>query len=108
MNIDLRKLDAFVGKLDRRLGVRPTLTRWVLAGPLGFILSILSLTGLPHLLPVGAGGVNHLLLPVILFPVLWTIYIVWPVMTERLGLCTLCFITLFAVLTVTLIVGIFA
>ena len=107
-NIDLRKLDAFVGKLDRRLGARPTLTRWVLAGPLGFVLSILSLAGLPHLLPVGAGGVNHLLLPVIFFPVLWTIYIVWPVMVDRLGLCALWFFALFAVLTATLIIGIFA
>ena len=105
-DVRLQKLNAFVRKMDHKLDARPTLTRWILAGPVGFILSILSLAGLPHLLPAGAGGVNHLLLPVIFFPVLWSIYIIWPVMAERLGLCALMFLALFLICLVTLTAGI--
>ena len=104
-DVKLQKLNAFVHKIDRKLDTRPTLTRWILAGPIGFILSILSLASLPHLLPAGAGGVNHLLLPVIFFPVLWSIYIIWPVMAVRLGLCALLFLALFFICVVTVAAG---
>ncbi|MEM8838075.1 MAG: hypothetical protein AAGE89_08280 [Pseudomonadota bacterium] len=72
----------------------PIAIRWVLAGPLAFILTVLSLAALPHLLPVGSGGINHLVYPTIFIPITWSALIVWPVMTERLLRCLAIYIGL--------------
>ncbi|MQQ09622.1 hypothetical protein GFB49_14235 [Epibacterium sp. SM1979] len=48
-------------------------------------MAILSMASLPHGLPVGAGGVDHLVMPVVLFPLLWAVLIVVPVLPERPG-----------------------
>ena len=71
--------------IETRVEQRPILWRWLLAGPLALILGILSMAGLPMVLPAGAGGINHLVLPVVLFPLLWSVFIVLPVSTARVG-----------------------
>ncbi|WP_147112515.1 hypothetical protein [Tateyamaria sp. syn59] len=70
--------------ITTRIDRHPTRWRWILAGPTAFILSILAMAGLPTVLPAGAGGVNHLVLPVVLFPLLWSSFIVWPVASTAL------------------------
>ncbi|MEM8794486.1 MAG: hypothetical protein AAGE61_02875 [Pseudomonadota bacterium] len=72
-----------MGFIDRH----PTAIRWILAGPLAFILTVLSLAALPHLLPVGRGGIDHLIYPTIFIPITWSVFIIWPVMTEKLTRC---------------------
>lgn len=63
--------------------------RWVLAGPVAILLAILSMAALPAALPQGRGGVDHLVLPVMLFPLLWSLFLVWPVSTDRLRRCAI-------------------
>jgi hypothetical protein len=46
--------------------------RGVLAGPLALIAALLLMAGGALWLPVGRAQVNNLVLPVILFPLLWT------------------------------------
>lgn len=53
----------------------PVATRWariILAGPLVMICSILIMGGSLVWIPPGAGGVNHIVLPIILYPAIWT------------------------------------
>ena len=49
--------------------------RWarvLLAGPLVLLCSLL-LMGVAHLwVPAGRGGVNHIVLPILLYPAIWT------------------------------------
>ncbi|APX14147.1 hypothetical protein BWR18_19705 (plasmid) [Tateyamaria omphalii] len=75
-----------------------TLWRWILAGPAALILSILAMAGLPTILPAGAGGINHLVLPVVLFPLLWASFVVWPVATTRPGRVATTYLALTALL----------
>lgn len=64
---------------------RPLLWRWILAGPVAFLLALLSMAALPLVLPGGAAGVNNLVLPVMLFPLLWAGYCIWVVATDQPG-----------------------
>ena len=72
-------------RLIAKWNAHPRRTRWISAGPLGFVMAILSMASLPHGLPAGAGGVDHLVMPVVLFPLLWAVLIVVPVLPERPG-----------------------
>lgn len=50
-------------------------TRWariILAGPLVFFCSILIMGGSLLWVPPGAGGVNHIVMPIVLYPAIWT------------------------------------
>lgn len=60
------------------------LLRWLLAGPLALILAILLMACLPFALPAGRGGIDHLVLPVIFFPLIWAMLVILPVATARL------------------------
>ncbi len=60
---------------------RSSLLRWLLAGPGAFVLAVLLMAFLPLVLPAGAGGVNHMVLPALLFPLLWAILAIAPVMS---------------------------
>lgn len=46
--------------------------RGVLAGPLALVAACVAMAGGSLWLPPGAAGVNNLVLPVVLFPLLWT------------------------------------
>ncbi|MEL6467614.1 MAG: hypothetical protein AAFQ58_21830 [Pseudomonadota bacterium] len=83
--------------LERRVAQHPTLWRWLLAGPLALVLALFAMAGLPNVLPAGAGGVNHLVFPVVLFPLLWASFVVWPVAAIRIGRVASVYITLFVI-----------
>ncbi|MCV6595848.1 MAG: hypothetical protein OIF40_02015 [Mangrovicoccus sp.] len=63
----------------------PRAARWILAGPVALILSVLFMASMPLILPAGAGGVDHLVMPVVLFPVIWCSALLYPVMADDLG-----------------------
>lgn len=67
------------------VGKRGLVLRWVLALPVALVASLLVMGALPHVMPEGSAGVDHLVIPVMLFPGIWgglVFYVVW---TERLG-----------------------
>lgn len=53
--------------------------RWYLGGPGAFVLSVLLTAVLPLVMPAGAGGIDHIVMPVILFPLLWAGLAIIPV-----------------------------
>lgn len=62
--------------------------RWariVLAGPLALICSIVIMGGSLVWLPPGAGGVNHIVLPILLYPAVWTVLFFYACFERRLG-----------------------
>lgn len=59
--------------------------RWVLAAPCAFLISILVMASFPLVLPKGAGGVNHLVYPVLAFPLIWATLAILPVSTQRIA-----------------------
>ncbi|MEM1079342.1 MAG: hypothetical protein AAGI09_12510 [Pseudomonadota bacterium] len=67
------------------LDAHPVLARWVLAGPVAFFMAVLAMAALPLILPEGAGGVDHLVLPVVIFPLIWAAAMLYPVMASLLG-----------------------
>lgn len=58
--------------------------RGVLAGPLALLAALFLMAGGALWLPVGRAQVNNLVLPVILFPLLWTGLFLYACLDQRL------------------------
>ena len=57
--------------LAKVLKAKQRLVRWVLCGPVVFFATVLVMMGMAFWLPAGAAGVDHIALPVLLFPLIW-------------------------------------
>lgn len=56
------------------------------AGVVGtFVVALLMVLGSSRWLPPGAGAVNHLVLPVLIFPLVWTVLILALFVARRRG-----------------------
>jgi multidrug transporter EmrE-like cation transporter len=64
--------------------LRPWL-RGVLAGPLALIVAFLVMAGGALWLPEGDAKVNNLVLPVVLFPLLWTAFFLYACLDMKLA-----------------------
>lgn len=62
---------------------RPWL-RGLLIGPLALLAALLCMAGGAVWLPAGAAQVNDLVLPVVLFPLLWTAFFLYACLDKRL------------------------
>ncbi|MEJ1961093.1 MAG: hypothetical protein WDO56_05895 [Gammaproteobacteria bacterium] len=61
--------------------------RWArafLAGPIALIAALVVMTGGALWVPAGTAEVNNLVLPVILFPLLWTIFFLYACLDKRI------------------------
>ncbi len=45
--------------------------RWVLAGPIAAIIAVIVLMGMPIYIPAGPGGVDNIVIPLLLLPIVW-------------------------------------
>ena len=63
---------------------RPWL-RGILAGPLALVAAFLVMMGGALWLPVGVAQVNNLVLPVVLFPLLWTAFFLYALLDRKLS-----------------------
>ena len=61
-----------------------TWLRVLLAGPLALAAACLSMTGSALWLPPGDAQVNNLVLPIVLFPLLWTALFLYACLDKRL------------------------
>lgn len=62
---------------------RPWL-RGLLAGPLAFITSWLLMAGAALYLPAGAAGVDNMVFPIVLFPLVWCLLFLYTLLDPRL------------------------
>lgn len=58
--------------------------RGLLAGPLALLTALLSMMAGALWLPEGAAGLDHLVLPVVFFPVLWAAWFLYACLDPRL------------------------
>ena len=75
--------------MARQSRLKRSLLRWSLAGP-GALAAAVSVTGaMPLWFPAGAAGLDHLVLPLVLFPVLWALALIYAVLEENLARASL-------------------
>ncbi|MEM9060860.1 MAG: hypothetical protein AAGD13_10410 [Pseudomonadota bacterium] len=67
----------------------PLTMRWILAGPIALILSIVTMAAMPFWFPEGAAGVDHLAMPVVIFPLIWTVALMYPCIEDNMPRATL-------------------
>ncbi len=58
--------------------------RWLLAGPLALVSAIAVLAAMPLWIPSGAAGIDNLVLPLVLFPLIWSLSFFYAVLEENL------------------------
>lgn len=60
-------------RATRRFVTRPDVMRVFLAGPVALIGAVVLMAAMPLWLPRGAGGIDNLILPILLLPGLWAL-----------------------------------
>ncbi len=58
--------------------------RGLLAGPLSLMASGLLMAGAALYLPGGAAGIDNIVLPILLFPLIWCLLLLYALLDERL------------------------
>src|SRR3546814_12284447 len=58
--------------------------RWILGGPAALIAAVLIMAAMPVWLPAGAGGVDNIIYPIILAPLIWAVVFMYSVLEEKL------------------------
>lgn len=76
---------SWLAAMDDRLARRPRLVRWILAGPGALVAALLSMATMPLWLPAGAAGIDHLVFPIVLFPLIWSVAFFYACLDGRLG-----------------------
>ena len=59
--------------------------RWLLAGPVALAVALVVMAAMPIWFPQGAAGIDHLVLPLILFPALWAAAFFYACLAENLS-----------------------
>ena len=64
---------------------RSLVVRWILAGPVAVAVAVAIMAAMPLWFPEGRAGVDHLILPLILFPAIWAVAFFYACLTENLS-----------------------
>ncbi|MEM8553495.1 MAG: hypothetical protein AAGF71_01580 [Pseudomonadota bacterium] len=59
------------GLFRRIILARPKLVRWLLSGPATILATAVVMMGMTHWFPAGAAHVDNIVMPIILFPLIW-------------------------------------
>ncbi|MEM7188868.1 MAG: hypothetical protein AAF439_04585 [Pseudomonadota bacterium] len=73
-----------LARIGGAISARPVLTRWILAGPVALVLAVVTMAAMPFWVPAGPANLDHLAFPILLFPLIWTITVLYPCMDEKL------------------------
>lgn len=76
--------------------------RWMLAGPIAAIVAVIALMGMPIYIPAGPGGVDNLVIPLLLLPIIWAMLFFHAVLDSSLTRVA-CVGALVAVVNLTLL-----
>lgn len=63
----------------------PATTRWLLAGPGALAAAVATMTAMPVWLPAGAAGIDNIVWPIVLAPLLWAVPFLYACLEERLA-----------------------
>ncbi len=77
--------------------------RFWLAGPVAFFLSIIVMLGMALWFPKGHAGIDNIVLPMILFPLIWAVFFFYAYLDRNIKRVALLFLTV-AVIHISLLV----
>lgn len=60
------------------------LVRWLLCGPVAFVATLFVMAGMASWWPEGAAQVNNVVMPIILFPLIWAGFFFYGLLDENL------------------------
>ena len=81
-----------VARARAAIQARPTLTRWLLAGPGAVILGLVTMCAMAVWMPAGSAGVNNIAIPIILTPLLWAVPFFYATLEPNLERATAVFL----------------
>jgi hypothetical protein len=69
--------------------------RFWLAGPLAFVVSVIVMLGMAVWFPPGIGMINNIIMPLVLFPLLWAVCFFYGYMSNKLKQVGMVFFAIF-------------
>lgn len=81
----IQELAPLAVRLGTAVNARPLLTRWLLAGPGAVAAALLFVMAMPVWLPEGAAGVDHVVWPMVLAPLIWALICTYACVEENLA-----------------------
>jgi hypothetical protein len=83
----MTNLDGPTRSIARTIAAHPVAARWLLAGPVALLASLATMMAMPLWLPAGAAGVNDIVLPIVLTPLLWAVPFFYACLEPNLARC---------------------
>lgn len=83
-----RPVVAILDNAARAVERRPLLARWLLAGPGALLAAILGMAAMPVWLPAGAAGIDNIVYPIVLAPLIWTVVFLYALLDASLPRAT--------------------
>lgn len=77
--------------------------RFWLAGPLSILIALLALLSMAVWYPPGAGNINNVIMPLVLFPLVWSIVFFYTYLTDNLKRAWIVMAALFVATVATLL-----
>ncbi|MEM1079371.1 MAG: hypothetical protein AAGI09_12655 [Pseudomonadota bacterium] len=65
--------------------VSPRLLRWIAAGPVALIATFAVMGGMALWWPKGPAGLDHIAMPIVLFPMIWVGWVTYGVIADLPG-----------------------
>ncbi len=65
--------------------------RFWLAGPVAFLLSMITMMGMTVWFPKGEAAVDNIVMPLVLFPIIWAIIFFYAYLDSKIKRVALCF-----------------
>jgi hypothetical protein len=75
---------AALGGVGRAIRARPVAARWLLAGPGALALALVTMMAMPLWLPAGRAGVDDIVYPIVLAPLIWALAFFYACLEENL------------------------
>jgi hypothetical protein len=79
-----RNTDQRCAAVAQAIRKRPRIARWLLAGPGATVAAIAIMAAMPAWLPSGAAGVDNIVYPLVLVPLIWTAAFLYAVLEPSL------------------------
>jgi len=74
----------WTSRIASTLVARPRLVRWILAGPVALMATLITMMGMAIWWPEGTARIDNIAMPVILFPLIWAGFFLYAIIAENL------------------------
>ena len=86
----------WLSRLAASIAAKPRLVRWILGGPVAIVATLLIMMGMASWWPEGAARVDNIVMPIVLFPLIWAAVFFYALLEDTLPRAVVVMVALIA------------